>query len=117
MSHTVTGKVKITELGIMEETCERLGYKFERGCTDLRFKDGVATIRIPGWHHGVVVKADGSFVYDNYNGNWGEQKKLDRLIDEYGADVATMAAYDQGYFNINRTVEENGDIVLEIQVD
>jgi len=116
MSHIVKAECKVLDLSTMEATCKRLGYGFEVGNTDQRFSGGVATLRLPDWHHGVAIKEDGTVEYDNYNGNWGNQSTLDNLLKEYAADVVEQEAFDQGLYNVMRNTTPEGDIELEITI-
>lgn len=70
-------------------------------------------IALPGWTMPVIVKEDGTLVYDNYNGQWGDQTVLDELMQGYMVEKAKAEALAIGGV-VEEYTEENGDVVLRI---
>ena len=53
--------------------------------------------------------------YDNYNGAWGEQKQLDRLLQAYAVEKAKLEARRAGH-TVTEQPLSDGSIKLTIQV-
>ena len=50
-------------------------------------------VKLPGWHYPVVVDtASGETKFDNYNQAWGKQSELDKLLQAYAVEKATIEA-------------------------
>ena len=99
MSHIVKLSVEIHNLAALATACERLGYEISAERHAVHFPAGVAcgyTVKIPGWRFPVVVSDDGEVVYDNYAGRWGDTADLNRLVQEYTAQVVEMTAVSAG---------------------
>lgn len=90
MSHTTTMNAKLTNEGAVRRACEAMGLEAPAHGQH-RFYDGKTAegllVKLPGWKHPVVVKADGELVFDHYNGAWGKQLELDRFLPQYSAAV------------------------------
>lgn len=101
MSHTTTIDLEVKDLEALEEACSDLGYQIEHNVDVKLYERGSAfqnatRIKIPGWEFPVVVK-DGKVHYDNYEGVWGSQDKLDALKQRYARNAAIRAAKRKGY--------------------
>ncbi len=113
MSHILKVAVKLDNKDALLAACARLGLKAEDGKQHKVFSrsiDGVK-IQLPGWNYPVVIDAKGEAQYDNYNGGWGAQEKLDELCQIYSAEVLTQQANEERY-TTQEEVLENGDIRL-----
>ena len=82
MSHIVTIKTEVKDAEAVKAACVRLGLE-EPVHGTARLFEGEATgllVKLPGWlYHCVVDTATGQVRYDNYEGQWGDPKHLDRL--------------------------------------
>ena len=55
-------------------------------------------VSLPRWRYPVVCNTnEGVVKYDNYEGHWGEQALLDRLIQSYAVEKSILEARKQGY--------------------
>lgn len=71
-------------------------------------------VMLPGWTYPVVINPEtGEIKYDNYNGNWGSQDGLDRLVQGYSVEQIRLEAVRQGV-SVNEELLENGDVKLVI---
>jgi hypothetical protein len=52
-------------------------------------------VKFKNWNYPVVFE-NGKAVYDNYNGKWGDIKKLNEFVREYTAFAAINAAAKEG---------------------
>ena len=71
-------------------------------------------VKLPGWTYPVVVDAlTGTVRYDNYEGRWGEQQELDRLLQMYAVEKCRLEARAKGY-PMTETQLQDGSIRLQI---
>ena len=73
-------------------------------------------IKLPGWNYPVVCDlTTGQVAFDNYNGRWGEQSKLDALLQIYAIEKAKIEARKRGH-TVTEQALADGSIKLTIQV-
>jgi hypothetical protein len=117
MSHTVKVKsVQITDVSCLEAAIERLGLaKGEQGTHRLfdgTTRKGVA-IKLPNWKFPVVIDTEkGEALFDNYNGAWGQEIEIDRLVQAYTVEKTSALAREQGFTDIVNEVDEQGAVHL-----
>ena len=116
MSHIVSIKTKIHDPTALAAACERLQLAAPVQGTANLFS-GEATglvVQLPGWQYPAVIDtATGTVQYDNFEGNWGEQKELDRLLQAYAVEKTKLEARRKG-FTCNETLLQDGSIKLQI---
>src|SRR4051794_2904937 len=100
MSHVVTIQTKVCDPAAIAAACSRLMISApEQGTAELY--GGKATgllVRLPGWEYPVVVDvATGELRYDNFNGAWGDQGRLDAFLQIYAVEKAKIEARKKGY--------------------
>jgi hypothetical protein len=102
----------------LRAACQRLGLsppvqgKFKLFSAEA---EGLA-VQLPGWQYPVVAElASGKLDYDNFQGRWGDQRELDRLIQAYAVEKARSEARRRGHTVAEQTLP-NGSIKLTIQV-
>jgi hypothetical protein len=118
MSHIVTIRTQLRDPAALAAACRRLGLaEPSRGTAELYA--GPATgwvVRLPGWTYPAVVDTDaGSVQYDNFEGAWGSQVELDRLIQAYACEKAKLEARRAGHAVTEQPLAD-GSIKLTIQV-
>ncbi len=118
MSHVVTIRTEIRDPTALATACQRLGLaETVQGKAKLFTSEAEGLIvHLPGWQYPVVVDtAEHQIRYDNYNGAWGEQKQLDRLLQAYAVEKAKLEARRTGH-TVTEQPLEDGSIKLTIQV-
>ena len=84
MSHVVTIQTQARDPAAVAAACRRLGLA-EPARGTARLFSGEATgllVQLPGWLYPVVIDtATGTLHFDNYEGSWGEQARLERDFD------------------------------------
>lgn len=117
MSHTVHIDIQFRDRQCLISACQRLGLRMQEGSHKLfqTTEEGIG-VSLLGWRYPAVIKPDGTVAIDNYNGSWGKIEELNKLKAYYGVEVATMAAYMQGYGVIESFNEETQEIELRISV-
>lgn len=128
MSHTVTTKtVCIKNLQTLQKAIEALKasgmeVSLPNGLTPKKVDlfenkvDGVA-VKLPNWSYPVVVNTEtGNLHYDNYNGQWGKQIELDKLLQEYVRQEAIENYQEMGYYvdEYATQYDSNGNLHLEL---
>ena len=118
MSHIVTIKTQIRDPAALAAACRRLGLcEPTRGTAKLF--SGQATglvVQLPGWRYPAVIDTGpGEIRYDNYNGAWGRQCELDRLLQAYAVEKARIEARKAGHSVTEQTLQD-GAIKLTLHV-
>lgn len=73
-------------------------------------------VELPGWTYPVVVDTEKREVHmDTYNGAWGDQKELDKLLQAYAVEKTRIEAHKQGHSLTEQTLLD-GSIKLTISV-
>jgi len=118
VSHIVTIATEIRDPGALAAACSRLGLA-EPDNQTVQLFSAAATghcVSLPGWRYPVVCDlAAGKIQYDNFDGRWGEQRELDRLLQIYATEKAKIAARREGHTVTEQSLE-NGEIRLTITV-
>lgn len=73
-------------------------------------------VQLPQWRYPVVFDtATGKVEFDNYEGRWGNRSELDRFLQAYAVQKATLEARRAGYA-VTEQVLNDGSIKLTVQV-
>ena len=115
MSHTMDIQLEIHDQAALLRACNRLGLRAEQGTFKLFSSRETGTaVYLPNWQFPVVVKADGNVAADNYNGVWGDEKELNKLVAYYGLEKSKQEAEARGYQV--EEIDEGNEITLCIQM-
>lgn len=118
MSHIVTIKTEIRDPVALRSSCLKLDLADPVHQT-VKLFSAEATgycVRLPRWRYPVVCDTDSGVVhYDNFEGHWGEQAQLDRLIQRYATEKATLEARKQGH-SVSEQALSDGSIRLTVHV-
>ena len=116
MSHIVMIKTQVKDAVALASACRRLGLA-EPVRETVQLFSGQATglaVRLQNWQYPVVVDVEAGVVkYDNFNGEWGEQRWLDQLLQAYAVEKARLEARRQGLV-CSETLLQDGSIKLQI---
>ena len=116
MSHIVTIQTQVRDPDALAAACRRLSLAEPKQETVPLFSGQVTglAVRLPNWQYPLVVDiAAGALHYDNFEGNWGEQKELDRLLQVYAVEKAKLEARRKG-FAVQETALQDGSVKLQI---
>lgn len=118
MSHIVHIKTQVRDPAAVEAACRRLGLT-EPVLGKHRLFSGEAiglAVKLPGWRYPAVFDtATGEARYDNYGGEWGEKKELDRFMQMYAVEKAKIEARKRGH-TVTEQPLTDGSIKLRVQV-
>jgi hypothetical protein len=116
MSHVVTIQTKLRDADALAAACRRLNLAEPTRETVSLYSEQVTglAVRLPNWQYPVAIDVEAGVVrFDNFNGAWGEQKELDRLLQAYAVEKARLEARRKGYACIE-TLFQDGSIKLQI---
>ncbi len=118
MSHIVEIKTEIRDEQAVRAACIRLQLAPPETKT-VRLFSASATglcVQLPGWTYPVVANLQtGSLQFDNYNGHWGEQAKLNQFLQAYAVEKAKIEARRKGH-SVSETRLEDGSIRVTVRV-
>ena len=118
MSHIVEIRTEVRDPDAVAAACRRLGLPEAVNGTASLF-EGEASgllVKLPGWLYPVVCDvATGSVRFDNYNENWGKKEHLDRFLQAYAVERASLEARKRGHHIVEQPLSD-GSIKLTIHV-
>ena len=118
MSHIVTIAVEVRDLVAIQAACRRLELAepvFGKAQLFEKETEGIL-IKLPDWMFPVVCDLPtGTIHYDNYGGSWGDQKQLDKFVQTYSIEKATLEARRKGYSVCEQSLSD-GSIKLTINL-
>ena len=118
MSHIVTIQTQIKDVAALRLATNRLGLAEPvYGSGKLFSNEAIGwQVQLPQWRYPVVADVEtGNLAYDNYEGRWGNQAELDRLVQSYAIEKASLEARRKGHTVLEQPLE-NGTVKLTIQV-
>ena len=119
MSHVVTCEVAVKNIPVLQEFIHNHAHNVkDLGTGTFALFDGAEVVghgfQLDGWSYPLVVNTEtGELSYDNYNGCWGKQEHLDKLMHGYSQAVMEQEAYLAGHA-IERETLEDGQVRLTI---
>ena len=118
MSHIVTVETEIRDVAALNSACRRLGLPLPTHETAQLF-NGEATgycVRLPDWRYPVICATEsGRIQFDNFEGRWGDQRELDRLMQAYACERAKLEARRNGH-TVTEQPLADGSIKLTVHV-
>lgn len=118
MSHIVQIDTHVKDAAAVQAACRRMQLEQPaHGTTRLFSSEATGLIvHLPGWRYPVVCDLpSGTLQYDNYGGRWGDQQQLDRFLQAYAVEAATLQARRKGY-GVTEQPLADGSIKLTVQV-
>ncbi len=119
MSHIVTIKTEVRDAAAVRSACDRLRLPPPVQGVHRLFSGEVSGlgVQLPDWRYPVVCQLEsGQLQYDNFEGRWGEQKHLDRLLQAYAVEKCRLEARRKGHSLTEQRLAD-GSIKLTIQMN
>ena len=118
MSHVVEIKTEIRDEQAIRAACVRLQLAAPEHKT-VRLFNATATglcVQLPAWNYPLVCNLQtGQVQYDNYGGNWGEQKHLNSFLQAYSVEKCRIEARRKGH-RVSEAKLEDGSIRVTVHV-
>jgi len=118
MSQTLELELQVKDMSVLELACRKLGITLNKVRKKIRFfsstEDIVASFQLPGWKYEVGIKEDGTIVYDNYEGSWGDISKLNEVQKEYSTEKIKRECRRKGISFYERRVEGGTKLTLNL---
>lgn len=118
MSHIVQIQAEVRDPLAVAAACRQLGLPEPAHGTASLFEGQAAglLVKLPDWLYPVVCDVQsGQLRYDNYGGRWGDPRHLDRFIQRYAVEKATIEARKRGHAVAEQLLAD-GSIKLTIEV-
>ncbi|QDV55346.1 hypothetical protein Mal33_13170 [Rosistilla oblonga] len=118
MSHIVEIDAEIRDADALRLACRRNKLAAPvQGTAKLFSSEATGyLVHLPRWRYPVVCDTDsGNVAYDNYEGHWGDQSDLDKLLQSYSTEKCKLEARRQGHTVTEQTLS-NGSIKLTVCV-
>ena len=119
MSHIVSIKTEVRWGEGVRLACQRLQLPVPVQGTHRLFSgshEGLG-VQLEEWRYPVVCDLrTRQLHFDNYNGRWGEQNRLDQFLQAYTVERAKLEARRHGH-SVTEAPLEDGSIKLTVQVN
>ncbi len=118
MSHVVEIKTEIRDEAAVKAACVRLQLPAPEYKTVRLFNATVTglCVQLLGWQYPVVANLQtGQLQYDNYQGHWGAQSRLNQFLQAYAVEKARIEARKKGH-SVSETRLQDGSIRVTIRV-
>jgi hypothetical protein len=118
MSHIVTIRTEVRDAEALALGCERLGLERPVQRTAKLFSAEATgyCVELPDWRYPVVFQTrNGEVKFDNFNGRWGDQSRLDALLQMYAVEKTRLEARRRGH-TVTEQALADGAIKLTVQV-
>ncbi len=116
MSHIVIIQTEVRDKTAVETACQRLKLPAPLAGRHELFSsqaEGLA-VRLNEWRYPLVCQTEtGQLHYDNYEGRWGQQQRLDEWLQAYAVEKTKLEARRQGYQAYERQLA-SGEIEITI---
>ena len=118
MSHIVSVQTQVRDPVAIRVACGRLKLEepvFGEAKLFSSRKTGWI-VQLVDWRYPVVCDVNsGSIEFDNYEGHWGDQAKLDQFLQAYAVEKATLEARKKGH-SVSEQSLSDGSIKLTVNV-
>ncbi len=118
MSHIVEIQTEVRDVAAIRAACERLKLPAPvEGEVQLFSSQATGwSVHLEGWRYPVVCDtANGQLRYDNYNGRWGVQERLNEFMQRYAVEKARIESHRKGH-TITEQKLDDGSVKLTINV-
>ena len=119
MSHLVTVKTEVRDAAAVRAACQRLQLPQPVQGTHRLFTSSATGlgVQLPKWRYLAVCDlGTGQVLYDNFKGNWGDQRQMDAFLQAYAVERAKAEARRKGH-QVTEAKLSDGSIKLTVQVN
>ena len=116
MSHIVQIRTQINDEVALRLACHRLALPepFTRTVKLFQTEATGHAVELPGWKYPVVCDVTtGQLQYDHFEGRWGDEAQLQRLLQAYAVEKTKLEARKAGQTATEQTLAD-GSIAVQI---
>ena len=118
MSHVVQIKTQVKDPVAIRAGCDRLKLPEPVYGETKLFSSSVTgwAVTLPEWRYPVVCDVNtGDVAFDNYQGCWGDQSRLNSFLQAYAVEKAKIEARRKGHSATEQTLDD-GSVKVTISV-
>ena len=118
MSHVVKIQTRLSDINAIRQSCVYLRLEPPvHGTFELYNSTEMGwAVNLRDWKYPVICKVEtGEVAYDNYQNRWGDQKRLDELIQRYAIEKTKIEARRQGR-SVSEQKLDDGSVKLTVGV-
>ncbi len=118
MSHVLQIQTQVRSAAAVRAGCNRLGLDEPVEGEVKLFTETVSglAVRLRDWRYPVVFNlATGESKFDNYEGRWGKQQRLDEFLQAYAIELTKIEARRKGYSVVEQPLVD-GSVKLTVNV-
>ena len=118
MSHIVQIQTEVRDASAVRAGCSRLGLESPVQGEFKLFRQTLSGlgVRLHQWRYPVVCDLNsGQVAYDNFEGHWGDPKRLDEFMQAYAVERAKLEARKRGH-SVTEKPLNDGSIKLTVHV-
>ena len=118
MSHVVQIATQVRDAAAVRAGCRRLELDDPVEGEVKLFSEVVSglAVQLRDWRYPVVFNtATGETKFDNYQGHWGKQERLDEFLQAYAVERTKIEARRKGYSVVEQSLQD-GSIKLSLTV-
>ena len=118
LSHIIQIQTEVRDPVAIAAACRRLSLSELTSGTFPLFSASATGlgVELPGWRYPLVCETtSGTLRYDTYGGRWGEPAQLDRFLQAYAVESASLEARKQGHSVVERSLAD-GSVRLTVVV-
>ena len=118
MSHIVEIQTEVRDAAAVRAGCNRLGLPRPSEGRFKLFSRSVSGlgVQLPYWRYRIVCElSSGKLQYDNYEGRWGDPRRLAEFLQSYAVERAKAEARRAGH-DVTEKELSDGSIKLTVRV-
>ncbi|MDM4018966.1 hypothetical protein [Roseiconus lacunae] len=118
MSHIVEIRTQVRDAAAVRASCLRLGLTAPVEGLFKLYRETVQGlgVQLRDWRYPVVFDlASGKSQFDNFEGHWGDPRRLDEFVQTYAVEKTKIEARKQGYSVVEQPLAD-GSIKVTVQV-
>jgi hypothetical protein len=118
MSHVVQIQTQVRSATAVRAGCKRLGLDVPVEGEVKLFTETVSglAVRLRDWRYPVVFNVTtGESKFDNYEGRWGKQERLNEFLQAYAIEATKIEARRKGYSVFEHALAD-GSVKLTVNV-
>lgn len=118
MSHVVNIQTQVRSSTAVRAGCKRLGLAEPVEGQVKLFSETVSglAVQLRDWRYPVVFNiATGESKFDNYEGRWGKQERLNEFLQAYAIEATKIEARRKGYSVVEQPLVD-GSVKLTVSV-